>query len=100
MIGFVYLITDGNYFKIGYTTKKLEYRLKELQVGNPSQLSIIHFHKTFNFIKIEYLLHRRFHHKHILGEWFDLTTDDTDNFISKCLLLEDEIEVMKNNPFY
>ena len=100
MIGYVYLFYDGSYYKIGHTNREPKKRLEEVQIYNPNKLHLINSHKTINYKKIEYLLHRRYSHKNIRGEWFDLSDDEVDNFSNKCKELENEIIIMKDNPFY
>lgn len=60
--------TDRGLIKIGFTTKEMRSRLKELQCGNPSPLSLL---ATVNGTRLsEKLLHDRFEHAHHRGEWF------------------------------
>ena len=100
MIGYVYLFFDGTYYKIGHTNRSVKQRQEEAQIYNPNELQIINEYKTFNYKKIEYLLHRRFSFKNIRGEWFDLTNEEANGFMDKCKMLEEEIKTMENNPFY
>ena len=36
--GFVYLLCDGEHFKIGMTKKDIYKRISELQTGNPNEI--------------------------------------------------------------
>ena len=69
-IGFVYLITDGVYHKIGMTSKKIEYRIKGMQTGNANKLILVAYSKTKNKDAIEWYLHKTFHKSRHRGEWF------------------------------
>lgn len=74
--GTIYLVTDGQYTKIGATTYNVEKRRNELQVGNPRQLNIIGKYATKNRFIQEQKLHLEYSAKHILGEWFELSDKD------------------------
>lgn len=75
-MSFVYIISDGEYYKIGFTTGEVQKRVLSLQTGCSSSLSIIKAIETEYPDVLEKELHRRFHHKWIRGEWFDLSKDD------------------------
>ena len=66
--GIVYLICDGDKFKIGVTTKTLEKRLRELQTGNPYELFVSNYYETDTPFKLETMLHNRY---------FNTNDDDT-----------------------
>jgi translation elongation factor P/translation initiation factor 5A len=70
----VYLIKseDTGYFKIG-VSKHPNKRIKELQTGNSSVLSIVTTYSSDNAYKIEKTLHRRYSYLRKDGEWFDFT---------------------------
>jgi len=89
--GFVYLISDGDYFKIGHTSKSIKIRLSELQVGNPNELFIIDSYETTNYKLVELTLHRLFKNNHILGEWFELNSNQTKEFTNKCKSIETQL---------
>ena len=46
MKGYVYLLTDGEFFKIGVTKGSIEKRIKKLQTGNPNNIAIVNYHLT------------------------------------------------------
>lgn len=71
-------------YKIGYTSKKLEYRINELSTGNPYDLKEKFTYKTKNACELESYLHRIFSHKKVKGEWFDLDEKDFMNVQSIC----------------
>ncbi|NER90344.1 GIY-YIG nuclease family protein [Moorena sp. SIO3A2] len=62
-----YLITDGEYLKIGLsTTANMEKRLASLQTGNARELKLLG-RKEGNW---EQLIHQRFRCFRVRGEWF------------------------------
>lgn len=102
MKGFVYLIydEDRDLYKIGVTTNTIDKRLKKLQTGNASELSIRDFHESDYIFRMETLLHNHFKNKRILNEWFSLSYDDVKNFKSLCNGFEDTIKALSINPFF
>ena len=54
--------------KIGFTTKRIEGRLQELQVGNHEELTVLLVVAATR--EEEYRTHLRFEHLLIRGEWF------------------------------
>ena len=74
--GWVYIISDGLYAKIGKTENTVENRVKQLQTGNPNQLKIIYKIKCHKGLKanLETSLHNLFKEKnlHERDEWFKL----------------------------
>lgn len=74
--GFIYLVSDGQFTKIGGTSYDVKKRLLELQTGNAKKLKIIGSYKC-NYLNVtEKLIHNDFKDKKILNEWFSL--DDID----------------------
>ena len=71
--GYVYIITDGEYVKIGQATN-IEKRLASLQCGNPRKLSILQTIQTDDMNLTEHSLHWWFKDYRIQGEWFDLAS--------------------------
>ncbi len=61
-----YLITDGEFLKIGVYKGDLATRIHGLQNGNPRRLSVIATSST----NIEKLCHYEFDHLCVLNEWF------------------------------
>lgn len=69
----VYIVSDGMFTKIGLTNTSIKKRLKQLQTGNPHELTIIKTFNTNNSTKsawMEQKLHNRFHKNRVRGEWF------------------------------
>lgn len=101
MNGFVYLLCDGEKFKIGMTTRNnIEERIAELQTGNPNEIFISMYHKTNHPEKVEKLMHARYGMSRIRNEWFDLTVKQVLNFNEECEKCEKIIEALKDNPFF
>lgn len=102
MKGIVYLMSNGNgQYKIGITTRTTLKRKKNLQTGNPEQITVVCEFKSKWFRKIETSLHRRYGTKRLKGEWFDLEKEDTQNFISECQSMHDKFQFLEEsgNPF-
>jgi len=74
--GKIYLISDGEYTKIGATTYDVEKRRNELQTGNAKKLDILGSYNAQRRIATERMLHKRYADKNVLGEWFRLEQDD------------------------
>ena len=100
--GYVYLICDANNnkFKIGMTKKSIEKRIKELQTGNANELHIANYHQTFYPYCVENMLHKYFSDKNVINEWYDLTMNDIASFNDVCDKIEEDIQVLKDNPFF
>ena len=103
-MGYVYLIGEmdnkGRY-KIGSTkAKDVNKRLKQLQTGNSSELFIKEIYETEHPFKLEKMLHNHFKSSNLIGEWFELSENDTEAFRKVCEEKENIISCLKDNPFY
>ena len=88
-------------YKIGYTKRPIEKRIKEIKTGNAHEIYLVESFKSKWGTKIEAHLHRTFSSKKVNGEWFDLTDDDVKSFINKCKSSHDMIElVTTENTYY
>lgn len=78
----VYFITDGEYIKIGYTKRKPDNRLKQLNTGNNKKLYLLGYIQGDK--KKEKELHLKFNKYRIRqnGEWF-LSSDSLIDFINE-----------------
>ena len=100
MKGFVYLLCDGEKFKIGMTKQKdINKRIKELQTGNPYEIWLRAYYATDNPLKIEKMMHARHTSSNVKNEWFDLTVQEVLNFKNECEECEKILEILKDNPF-
>ena len=68
--GCVYFVQEGEggAIKIGYAKNPIA-RLKELQVANPDKLNMLGVIRVDSG-NLEYLIHKKFAHLKIRGEWF------------------------------
>ena len=100
MKGFVYLLCDGERFKIGMTKGTIEKRIAELQTGNPNEIYVMSYHKTKHPHKVEKMMHTRYQMSKVKNEWFDLNTQQVLNFKNECNKCEELIKILKDNPFF
>ena len=98
--GYVYLICDGDKFKIGVTTKSLEKRLRELQTGNPFELFISNFYMTDTPFKLETMLHAKYFKNKIKNEWFDVDAYTVCHFKEICQHYQDIIDCLRDNIYF
>jgi hypothetical protein len=99
----VYLISIGDEqkrYKIGHTRRKVEQRIKELKTGNSEDFQIVGFFESKWGTKIEASLHRRYGQSRIDGEWFFLTKQQVDGFISECQLIHDNLNLLSRENTY
>lgn len=106
-MGYVYLFLEvdksGNEaFKIGITKNDPEKRIKQLQTGNSSKLSLLKFYQSENYLKVEQWLHRKYMTKTEADNEFRLlTNEEVMSFLEDCKKADETISFMKaNNPFY
>jgi hypothetical protein len=98
-MGFVYLLCDGEKFKIGMTRGKIEKRVAELQTGNPNKIWIHSYYETEYPSKIEKMLHGRHVASNVKNEWFDLSVSEVCNFKNECKKCEELLKILQDNPF-
>ena len=79
----LYLISDGEFTKIGVTTDTTFNRLKTLQTANARKLYCEFSIIVDNATKIERDLHKRYKSKRLMGEWFNLSKRDIKNIKNK-----------------
>lgn len=86
----IYLISDGNYYKIGHS-KNPEKRLAQLQTGQGRKLFLVKTWETDNDLAVEKRLHKMFWQNKTRGEWFNFSQFHLDflheylNFLSEYL---------------
>jgi hypothetical protein len=70
----VYLITDGQYYKIGKSTVSgLKSRLKSIQTGNPNKIKKVFTISVYDSFLSETSLKKEFKVYRRQGEWFDFS---------------------------
>ncbi len=98
----VYLISaeidNSILYKIGYTKRSVDKRLKELKTGNAAELKIVNVFESKFASKIESNLHRRY--KNISGEWFTMDDAEVSNFNDVCKLVHDNFELLAKTNLY
>ena len=98
--GYVYLLCDGEKFKIGMTRQnKIEKRILELQTGNPNEIWLHSYYKTNYPHKIEKMMHARHAASNIKNEWFEMSIQEVLNFKNECQKCENILNALKDNPF-
>lgn len=98
--GYVYLLCDGEKFKIGMTRQsKIEKRILELQTGNPNEIWLHSYYKTKYPNKIEKMMHSRHASSNVKNEWFDMTVTEVLNFKNECAKCEKILDSIQENPF-
>lgn len=95
----IYLISaqigDEKLYKIGFTKRKVEQRIKDFETGNASDFNIEQVYQCEKYyLTIEKRLHKHFHEKNVRGEWFNLDKSDTYEFIRLCHKYWDETDLL------
>jgi hypothetical protein len=88
MAEYIYLIRCNEFVKIGISSD-IEYRLSNLQVGNPYQLQLLHKIECEKASLVEGLLHSRFSRSYERGEWFIMTDEDVEEAVKMCSVFQD-----------
>lgn len=98
----IYLINGGDdRFKIGITSeKRLQQRIKQLQTGSSCELYLVTTYKSNFATLIEKALHREYWSKHLVGEWFELSSENVVSFKERCSKIEENIKILANQDNY
>lgn len=91
---------DEVLYKIGFTKRSVESRLKELKTGNANDIKIISVYSSKWSIKIESILHRLYNSKRVNGEWFELSQNDVKSFMENCQTHHDNLELLSTSNTY
>lgn len=83
---YLYLIKCQHFYKIG-VANDVASRYAQLSTGNPFDLEILDVYSFENANSVETVLHQRYASVRKRGEWFELTSQDIDNFNKICQLL-------------
>lgn len=94
----IYLISaeldEKKVYKIGFTKRDINKRIKELKTGNSSNLILESFFVSKWAKKIETILHRHFSKWKVSGEWFELENTQMVDFLRICQISHDNIELL------
>lgn len=100
----IYLICseiNGNkIYKIGYTKRPIEKRLKEFKTGNGAEIYLVDSFTSKWGTKIERNLHKFYKGKKVSGEWFNLDEEDLNIFKINCVKLHDNFNYIESNNTY
>ena len=107
MKGYVYLLHkasgDIESYKIGISKNDPAKRVKQLQTGNDSTISLLRQYESENYKKVERMLHKQYY-KYVTesgNEWFNLPDEEALKFLESCKKVDELISFMKeNNPFF
>lgn len=72
--GYIYILTDGEFYKIGYTRDKEIRRRGQCQTGNARKITVVGYVRGSR--EKEAIWHSYFASKHVSGEWFALDSKD------------------------
>jgi hypothetical protein len=95
---FIYLLTNGNHYKIGFT-KNINNRIKQLQTGSSTKIELISSYKSDKFYSIiENALHRTYNiYQTSYNEWFDLPINEILNFKENCRKIENNLLILEKH---
>lgn len=93
-------IDSKKLYKIGYTRRTVDERIREFRTGNASSFYIIDSFQSKWGTKIEARLHKIFRQKKINGEWFDLNDDDIKEFRLSSQSIHDSLELISSSNTY
>jgi hypothetical protein len=95
---FIYLLTNGNHYKIGFT-KNINNRIKQLQTGSSTKIELISSYKSDKFYSIiENALHRTYNiYQTSDNEWFDLPINEILNFKENCRKIENNLLILEKH---
>lgn len=103
---FVYLIEveGSDLCKVGYTKKKPENRLKELQTASAKKLVVVDFYKTKRAPQIEAAIHNSYASyqtleedgNKLIGEWFRFDDKIKKDFRNICKKLDDNFQAIED----
>jgi hypothetical protein len=107
-MGYVYLLLqtdiDGHEsHKIGISKNDPNLRIKQLQTGNPNNISLLKQYYSKNHLKVEQWLHRKYSNQttEAKNEWRILTDEHVFSFIDDCKEADETIKfLLENNSFY
>ena len=97
----IYLLKDSlGYYKIGFTKRALNKRIKEHHTACSEDLIVVNTFNTKHNRQVETALHNLYVAKHVKREFFSLSDGDVANFTSICQKIEDGLTYMRNHSLY
>lgn len=93
-------IEGDRLYKIGFTKREINVRLKEFKTGNAADLYLVDSFKSKWGTTIEASLHRNFKGKKVSGEWFKLDENDVKTFKERCQSMHDNLNYIESNNLY
>ncbi len=91
----VYLISNSQgHYKIGFTRRNVNDRIRELKTGNSEEIQLISEYSSDWGTKIEAALHRKYKKKKINREWFELNEYEVENFLLDCHKIHEGLEYL------
>ena len=86
--------------KIGYTRRTPEKRIKEFKTGNASDIYLVDSFQSKWGTKIEAQLHKIYKSKKIVGEWFDLSNEELEQFQKHCQRIHNNLNLISEQNTY
>jgi hypothetical protein len=97
----LYLISSDynnkKFYKIGWTKRDPQKRLKELKTANSQDLNIEYILTSKFGPRIEKNLHRKYSNKRCNGEWFELNQKEASEFIDECKKQDHIFQILIDN---
>lgn len=98
---YVYIITDGDFYKIG-VSGNFKKRLASLNTASPRKLKIVatrFFEERQLALTKESSLHEKYSMFRVNGEWFNITENEVIRIIDEHLFLPREYFIKKINEY-
>lgn len=89
--GRIYLVSDGQFVKVGGTTNNLQKRINELQTGNPRKLKLLGSYQVSYLLQSERMVQDLYKDRNVLNEWFDLGVQDISYILSEKIKYKENI---------
>ena len=93
-------INGDKMYKIGYTKRPIEKRLKEFKTGNGAEIYLVESFTSKWGTKIEALLKRKYSYCNISGEWFNLSESEILEFKSTCIKIHNNFNFLSDEKTF
>ena len=87
-------------YKIGFTRRTPEKRIKEFKTGNSSEIYLVDSFQSEWGTKIEAMLHKIYKSKKVEGEWFSLDEDEIKKFGAHCRSIHSNLKLISEQNTY